>query len=104
VLLKDDRARVPTIIQDIEHEEDEKTSSGIRCPLCGWRPTASSLWCCDTGGTPEPPFDGCGMIWNTFSTRGRCPRCGHQWRWTSCLACHRPSLHVDWYEEKNKRQ
>jgi hypothetical protein len=72
--------------------------SGIRCPLCSWRPTASSLWSCLAVGTPEPFFEGCGAVWNTFSTRGRCPGCRHQWQWTSCLRCEGWSLHEDWYE------
>jgi hypothetical protein len=70
----------------------------IRCPLCRWQPTPSSTWYCDSGDTPEPPFPGCGAMWNTFSTRGRCPGCQHQWRWTSCLRCEGWSLHEDWYE------
>jgi len=71
----------------------------IRCPLCEWRPSASSRWLCECVGTPEPPFAACRTAWNTFSTRGRCPRCAHQWRWTSCLRCSGWSLHEDWYEE-----
>jgi hypothetical protein len=98
VLLKDDRARAPRVEHEIKRKERE-TSSRIRCPLCGWQPGASSRWCCATGGTPEPAFEACGTIWNTFSTGGRCPGCRHQWQWTSCLECHRPSLHLDWYEE-----
>jgi hypothetical protein len=43
-------------------------------------------------------FDGCGARWNTFTTRGKCPGCRHQWQWTSCLRCLGWSLHEDWYE------
>ena len=78
--------------------DDDKAFERIRCPLCTWRPTKSSEWTCYAVGTPEPPFDWCGTHWNTFSTRGRCPGCAHQWRWTSCLRCHGWSLHEDWYE------
>ena len=77
--------------------------SGIRCPLCSWRPSPSNVWCCDRGDSPEPFFVGCGMVWNTFSTRGRCPGCSHQWRWTSCLQCQEASLHEAWYEERGVR-
>jgi hypothetical protein len=49
--------------------------------------------------SPEPPFKGCGTVWNTFLTKGRCPGCSHQWRWTSCLQCQQWSLHDDWYEK-----
>jgi len=62
------------------------------------RPDASSRWCCHPHETPEPFFPGCGTVWNTFSTRGRCPGCDHQWLWTSCLSCGEWSLHQDWYE------
>jgi hypothetical protein len=72
----------------------------VRCPLCAWRPDSSSRWCCNTFDTPEPDFGGCGTVWNTFSTRGQCPGCEHQWRWTSCLSCLGWSLHKDWYEEQ----
>jgi hypothetical protein len=78
--------------------DDDETLSGIRCPLCGWRPSASSRWSCISLGTPEQFFAGCGTVWNTFATGGRCPGCQHQWRWTSCLRCEEWSLHVDWYE------
>jgi hypothetical protein len=70
----------------------------IRCPLCGWQPTAVSQWACVSEGTPEPFFPGCGTIWNTFETGGRCPGCAHQWTWTSCLRCQGWSLHEDWYD------
>ena len=80
--------------------DDEDDFSRIRCPLCGWQPNRSSVWQCITGaGNPEPSFTGCGTAWNTFATRGLCPGCGHQWRWTSCLRCAGWSLHVEWYEE-----
>jgi hypothetical protein len=70
--------------------------SRIRCPLCRWQPAPSDRWCC---GGEEPPemFAGCGTVWNTFETHGRCPGCDHQWRSTSCLACHRWSPHEEWY-------
>ena len=103
LLFKDDRALkgITTTIASTEEKDD--AFSGIRCPRCGWRPTADSRWCCDRGGTPEPFFDACGTVWNTFATGGRCPGCGHQWRWTTCLRCHECSLHEEWYEEKRGR-
>jgi hypothetical protein len=78
--------------------DDENAFERIRCPLCDWRPSPSSVWCCAAEGTPEPPFDWCGTQWNTFTTQGRCPGCQHRWRWTSCLRCAGWSLHADWYE------
>ena len=35
---------------------DENAFGGIRCPLCAWRPSASSRWWCESTGTPEPSF------------------------------------------------
>ena len=91
-------------ITDIDHRlDDEEAFEDIRCPLCGWQPMPSSMWCCYTDGTPEALFEWCGTIWNTFSTRGRCPGCAHQWRWTSCLRCEGWSLHDEWYEETPRR-
>jgi len=101
LLLKDDKA-ADQIIADVLDEEEEGLN-GIRCPRCEWRPSSSSRWCCECVDGPEPPFDGCGMVWNTFSTRGRCPRCSHQWRFTSCLRCHEWSPHDAWYERTDGR-
>ncbi len=69
----------------------------IRCPLCGWQPSRGDRWVC---GLRLGPFVvlGCGHVWNTFDTRGRCPACGKQWTVTACHACHRLSPHEDWYE------
>jgi hypothetical protein len=100
-LLKDERLE-ERIISDSESAEDEEGLSGIRCPLCAWRPSAADRWCCEWVDTPEPYFEGCGTVWNTFSTRGRCPGCSHQWRWTSCFRCDEWSLHDDWYEKTER--
>jgi hypothetical protein len=82
----------------IDKSDDEEPShSRIRCPLCRWQPDAGSLWECGDCGYPEYFFGGCGATWNTFDTRGLCPGCGHQWRWTACLSCEVWSLHEDWY-------
>ena len=62
----------------------------IYCPLCEWAPGAHDRWMC------APP---CGMLWNTFETGGRCPRCAKQWHHTQCLACARWSRHEDWYHD-----
>jgi len=80
--------------------EDGETFRGIRCPLCKWQPESRNRWCCDPTGSPEPAFQGCGTVWNTFATRGRCPGCSHQWIWTACHMCGCFSLHEDWYEER----
>ena len=82
-------------------EADERTEDDdILCPKCSWRPSRSSRWCCDCDGTPEPPFDSCGTVWNTFDTRGRCPGCRHQWQWTTCLECEVASRHETWYRRR----
>ncbi len=84
---------------DLETRLKDKTSTfgGIRCPLCHWQPTASSRWYCASNNHPEGFSNGCGTVWNTFTTQGLCPGCGHLWRWTTCLRCYRWSLHKDWY-------
>jgi hypothetical protein len=87
--------------ETIQLDETGTDFSRIRCPLCKWRPSASSLWYCSSCGHPEYFFDGCGMEWNTFTTRGLCPGCLHQWRWTSCLSCAGWSLHEAWYAEES---
>jgi hypothetical protein len=81
----------------VQLDDEEPDFEGIRCPLCQWHPNASSRWECADCGHPEYFFDGCGMVWNTFATRGLCPGCGHQWRWTTCLSCEGWSLHEEWY-------
>lgn len=84
-------------------DEEEKPEFGrIRCPVCRWRPRASDLWSCADCGYPEHFYGGCGTVWNTFDTRGLCPGCGHQWRWTSCLICWEWSPHEDWYEKEDE--
>ena len=100
LLLKQDRPVDPVIL-DGERLAHDEGFSRIRCPLCGWHPSRSSRWCCEGSEAPEPFFEGCGTLWNTFSTRGRCPQCHHQWRWTSCLRCHQWSLHESWYDRKD---
>ena len=98
-LFKNDRAPERVVI-DAPEQEGADTFLGVRCPLCRWRPTKSDRWACHwSRKTPEPSFVACGTVWNTFSTRGRCPGCGHQWQWTSCHQCHEWSLHEDWYED-----
>lgn len=69
----------------------------VRCPRCRWRPNPGSRWSCSHCPDPEQYLAGCGTSWNTFTTRGRCPGCGHPWRWTMCLWCGEWSLHADWY-------
>jgi hypothetical protein len=98
MLLKDDRSP-GRIVVEMPDEDRLDAPGGIRCPRCGWRPADDSRWACVWGDGPEPRFQACGTVWNTFATRGRCPGCRHQWRWTSCLECEEWSLHEDWYEE-----
>src|SRR6188768_3797327 len=89
--------RTDEIVTTLFESSEDEGLGGIRCPLCSWRPAAEDLWGCQAQDTPEPPFPSCGTMWNTFSTRGKCPGCSHQWRWTSCLRCGQWSLHEDWY-------
>jgi hypothetical protein len=99
LLLKGDPTRRSIVTPSIGPGEDDRFVA-VRCPQCGWRRSDSSSWSCDPSDGPEPPFRGCGTAWNTFTTRGRCPGCAHQWQWTSCLRCEQWSLHEDWYDEQ----
>lgn len=81
----------------IEAVENSGEFEKIRCPLCRWQPTAGSRWYCSDSDAPEYFYGGCDTCWNTFETRGKCPGCAHQWRYTSCLACWQFSPHEDWY-------
>ncbi|HZR35868.1 MAG TPA: hypothetical protein VFA75_10870 [Nevskia sp.] len=63
----------------------------IHCPKCRWRPKAESLWNCSS------KIGGCGTSWNTFMTRGICPKCAWRWAITQCLACKQWSPHEEWY-------
>lgn len=93
----------PDKVTDTKAKKEEDTHfSRIRCPLCQWKPNASTRWCCSDCNYPEYFFNGCGTVWNTFLTGGRCPGCNHQWRWTACLSCSGWSLHEDWYENLSK--
>jgi hypothetical protein len=74
----------------------------IRCPVCQWQPKRNSRWYCLAMGAPEFFDGGCGSVWNTFETAGRCPGCKHQWTFTSCLSCGVASRHIDWYEADGK--
>jgi hypothetical protein len=80
----------------------DENAGRIRCPFCEWTPERGSRWYCGNCPEPEGFLDGCGTAWNTFDTRGLCPGCSHQWRWTSCHSCSRWSLHEDWYEQDDK--
>lgn len=73
--------------------------SRIRCPLCEWQPKSSTRWDCADCGHPEYFYNGCGAVWNTFVTGGKCPGCQHQWKWTMCLHCFDWALHADWYKK-----
>ena len=59
---------------------------GWRCPQCEWVPYAIAAWKCK----------GCGLRWDTFSTLGLCPRCGHQHEETACPRCRRVSPNTAW--------
>ena len=87
--------------RQIERQATRPDFSRIRCPICKWQPKPAHRWFCASCKYPEFFDAGCGMCWNTFSTRGRCPGCGHQWRWTACLNCAQWSLHEHWYEKNS---
>lgn len=86
----------------VQSGEEGASFKGIRCPVCCWQPRSADLWYCGDCGHPEDFFGGCGMEWNTFATRGLCPGCLHQWRYTSCLECAAWSPHEDWYATEDR--
>lgn len=88
-------------LKKLQIDKAKEDYEKIRCPLCHWTPTAASRWWCADADAPEYFYGGCLTSWNTFETRGRCPGCAHQWRWTSCLRCGGWSRHEDWYVEKD---
>jgi hypothetical protein len=65
----------------------------IYCPQCAWHPESTSRWQCSCR------LGGCGFVWNTFDTRGTCPKCAYKWQVTACLSCKRFSLHEHWYHD-----
>jgi hypothetical protein len=90
------------ILKTLEKDKEKTDFRRIRCPLCRWCPRKSSRWFCADCDAPEFFYGGCGTLWNTFETGGKCPTCQYQWRWTSCLNCRGWSLHEDWYKNDSK--
>jgi len=94
--------REDTSEETVKEQDEQSKFNRIRCPLCQWQPNSSSRWQCGDCGHPEYFYNSCGMVWNTFTTRGQCPRCLHQWLWTSCLRCGEWSLHEEWYTNEDE--
>jgi hypothetical protein len=63
----------------------------IQCPTCEWKPDGEKHWACS-----------CGHKWNTFKTKGKCPKCNTQWEDTSCPGCGKSRPHIDWYKTKEE--
>jgi hypothetical protein len=61
----------------------------IACPACGFVPPQGYEWLCGP--------DGCGGLFDTFATHGRCPHCEAQFAWTQCPSCGRGTAHQAWY-------
>lgn len=93
----------PAIIEDVlARFRETARRHRVRCPTCGWQPGRFDHWSCLETGPPEHFAPGCGTAWNTFETRGRCPGCDHQWRWTICLSCASWARHEDWYAPEDE--
>src|SRR5262245_10951453 len=60
-----DQNRVGNFPLTIFRLTEEEAFHSVRCPLCAWRPDASSRWCCEPSQSPEPSFPGCLTVWNT---------------------------------------
>jgi hypothetical protein len=63
----------------------------IQCPVCEWNPDGEKHWACS-----------CGHKWNTFKTKGKCPKCKTQWEDTRCPGCGKSTPHKDWYKTKEE--
>jgi hypothetical protein len=61
-------------------------SGAARCPSCAWTPSRLDFWECR-----------CGMMYNAFDSRGRCPACQVECPDTACLTCGTVSAHRKWY-------
>jgi Zn-dependent protease len=59
---------------------------GFACPSCRMAPPAGAYWQC---GACRQPFD-------TFETRGACPRCGAEYSKTMCLDCQEQRPMSEW--------
>lgn len=73
-------------------EFERARRTGITCPLCGEAPYIGVQWECGP--------DGCGHPFDTFETRGKCPKCKAQFSATECLNCGRWSPHHAWYRAR----
>jgi Domain of unknown function (DUF4272) len=74
------------LIKNIFTSKDNRI---IQCSFCEWSPDGEIHWACT-----------CGHAWNTFETKGQCPKCKEQWKDTWCPGCGKSSPHSDWYKTK----
>jgi Zn-dependent protease len=59
---------------------------GFACPQCKAPPPVGEFWRC-----------ACGQMFDTFATRGRCPRCARAFQFTACNSCNQMSPHPAFY-------
>ena len=67
----------------------KKNDITIQCSICEWKPDGGIYWACS-----------CRHKWNTFKTKGKCPKCKTQWKDTYCPGCGKSTPHKDWYKTK----
>lgn len=65
----------------------KKSNLVVQCPDCEWSPDGDKHWGCT-----------CGHLWNTFETKGKCPKCKTQWEETRCPGCASLTPHKAWYK------
>jgi len=46
-LLRSDKRTLGPDTADVTKQDHENVFTGVRCPKCSWRPSSTSLWCCD---------------------------------------------------------
>lgn len=64
-----------------------KSDLTIQCPACEWNPDGKKHWACT-----------CEHRWDTFKTKGKCPKCQTQWTDTWCPGCGQSTPQTDWYK------
>ena len=58
-----------------------------RCPGCGWIPDGSPFWECGK----------CSEEYDTFASRGKCPKCSKEATLTQCVGCGKRDRHESFW-------
>ncbi|HLW64175.1 MAG TPA: M50 family metallopeptidase [Gemmataceae bacterium] len=80
------QARQLAALADTERRED------AACPRCYTRPLVGNFWRCSS----------CGASFDTFETKGLCPRCWQEFDTTTCPRCSQSSPITEWFAAAHK--